>query len=356
MAEDMGERTESPTDKRLSDARQRGQIARSQDLSSAALLLTALLGLAVLGAPLVRGMASFMRTSLDEGILGPVARPDDARLVVIDAIAKLAIIAGPALAVMFVAAYAAHVVQVGWLLSGKPLVPSFSRLNVIKGLGKLFSRRNLVKGVVNIFKVALVAMVATLVIRSDFLGVVSLPRLTLGQGLVFFGGLILKLALWLLAILLMLGLIDYIYQRWQHQHDLRMTKQEVKDERKSSEGDPMVKARRMRIARQIAMQRLRSDVPRADVVVTNPTHYAVALKYDAAAMKAPKVVAKGADYMAMQIRLIAASHGVPIVERPALARALYAAVEVGREIPVEQYEAVAELLAYVYRIEGRAAS
>lgn len=356
MAEDMGERTESPTSKRMGDARERGQIARSQDLSSAALLLCALVGLIVLGGPLVRGMAAFLRSELDGGILEPVSRADDAKVVLMDLILKLAIIAGPAMAVMFVAAYAAHVVQVGWLFSSKPLVPSFSRLNVIKGIGKLFSRRNLVKGVVNILKVALVGMVATLVARADIGGLVSLPRLTVGQSLVFVGALLLKLALWLLAILLILGLIDYIYQRWQHSQDLRMTKQEVKDERKNSEGDPMVKARRMRIARQIAMQRLRSDVPQADVVVTNPTHYAVALKYDSAKMRAPKVVAKGADYMALQIRLIATTHGVPIVEKPALARALYASVDVGREIPVEQYEAVAELLAYVYKLEGRAAS
>ncbi len=356
MAEDMGERSEAPTSKRLGDARQRGQIARSQDLSSAALLLIGLLGMVVLGGPLVRGMASFMRSALESGILERVGHPDEARIVLIDLILKVVVIAGPGLAVMFGAAYAAHVVQVGWLVSLKPLVPSFSKLNVIKGIGKLFSRRNLVKGIVNILKVSLVAMVATLVTRTELAGLVSLPRLTVAQGLIFTGGLLLKLALWLLAILLTLGLVDYLYQRWQHSQDLKMTKQEIKDERKNSEGDPMVKARRMRIARQIAMQRLRTDVPSADVVVTNPTHYAVALKYDSEKMRAPKVVAKGADYMALQIRLIAATHGVPIVERPPLARALYSSVEVGREIPVEQYEAVAELLAYVYRLEGKVAS
>jgi flagellar biosynthetic protein FlhB len=331
-------------------------LARSQDLSSAALLLFALLALAAVGGPLLRGMASYMRLEIEEGTVAGAAEVDDARIALVGAATRSLMIAGPSLLLLFGAAYLAHIFQVGWLVTLKPLQPNLGRLNVIKGIGKLFSRRNLVKGIINIAKVAVVAAVAILVTRSEVGGLVSLPRMSMAQGIVFTGGLIMKLALWLLAVLLLLGVIDYVYQRWQHGQDLRMSKQEVKDERRSTEGDPHVKARRQRIARQIAMQRLRSDVPRADVVVTNPTHYAVALRYDTATMRAPKVVAKGADYLALQIRLIAATHGGPIVERPALARALYANVEVGREVPVEQYEAVAEVLAYVYRLEGRAAS
>lgn len=356
MAEDLGERTEAPTGKRLGDARQRGQIARSQDLSSAALLLGAVLALAAVGGPLVDGMGEYMQRQLEEGLLTRTDEVDEARMAIINAVLRSVVIAGPAMALLVLAAYVAHVFQVGWLVTTKPLQPNLGRLNVIKGIGKLFSKRNVVKGGINVAKVAIVGSVATLVIRSEIAGLVSLPRMSMAQGLVFTGGLIMKLSLWLLAVLLLLGVIDFVYQKWQHQQDLRMSKQEVKDERKSTEGDPQVRARRQKIARQIAMQRLRSDVPTADVVVTNPTHYSVALKYDAEKMRAPRVVAKGADFMALQIRLIAATHGVPIVERPALARALYANVEVGREVPVEQYEAVAEVLAYVYRLEGRAAS
>jgi len=150
--------------------------------------------------------------------------------------------------------------------------------------------------------------------------------------------------------------VDLLYQRWQHTEDLKMTKQQVKDERRSSEGDPEVKSRRFQMAREIIRQRLGAAVPEADVVVTNPTHFAAALKYDSDEMAAPRLVAKGADHLAMQIRLIAVAHGVPIVERPPLARALYRNVEVGQEVPSDLYEAVAEVLAYVYRLEGRAAS
>lgn len=356
MAEDMGERSEAPTHKRLEDARGRGQIPRSADLSSALLLFAAVVILAMVGEAAIRGAAGLMRAELGEGIGESIVDPAGARDIFLETTFRGLSLAAPALLLLFLAAFAAQFTQVGWLLSPKPLAPKWSRLNVVKGVGQLFGRRNLVKGVINVFKVSLVAAVTTLVIRAEIEGVLALPGMTVGGGIVFMTSLGLRLALWLLFTLLFLGAVDYAYQRWQHREDLKMTKHEVKDERRSSEGDPEVKGRRMRIARQIAMQRLRTDVPKADVVVTNPTHYAVALKYDSTTMNAPKVVAKGADYLALQIRLIAASSGVPIIERPTLARALYANVEIGREVPADLYEAVAEVLAYVYRLEGRAAS
>jgi flagellar biosynthetic protein FlhB len=151
--------------------------------------------------------------------------------------------------------------------------------------------------------------------------------------------------------MLIIGVADYMYQRWQYTQDLKMTRHEVTDERKSMEGDPEIKARRFRMARQMALQRVNQAVPKADVIVTNPTHFSVALRYDAETMAAPRVVAKGVDFLAMRIRQIAMTHGVPIVERPPLARALYYGVEVGRDVPAEHYQAVAELLAYVYRLD-----
>jgi flagellar biosynthetic protein FlhB len=165
--------------------------------------------------------------------------------------------------------------------------------------------------------------------------------------------LVYALAIKLAALLIVLAIIDYAFQRWKHEQDLKMSKQEVKEEMKRMEGDPLVKQRRARVARQLAMQRVAAAVPKADVVVTNPTHFAVALQYDTKSMRAPKVVAKGADFMAMRIRQIAAVHGIPIIERKPLARALYAGVEIGQEIPPEHYAAVAEILAYVYRLAGR---
>ncbi|MHC5023403.1 MAG: EscU/YscU/HrcU family type III secretion system export apparatus switch protein, partial [Planctomycetota bacterium] len=166
---------------------------------------------------------------------------------------------------------------------------------------------------------------------------------------------LLTLALRVVAVLLLLGFIDFFYQKWKHTQDLRMTKQQVKDEMKQAEGDPEVKKRRLRMQQQIAMQRINASVPKADVVVTNPEHIAVALQYDANRMNAPRVVAKGADFLALRIRQIAVQHGIPVVERKPLARALYREVPVGREVPPEFYQAVAEILAYVYRLGGRVA-
>ena len=183
-----------------------------------------------------------------------------------------------------------------------------------------------------------------------------MPLLSIINAVEIIADLMLIVALTVLAILILLAILDFLYQKWQTTQDLKMTKHEVKDERKSMEGNPEVRAKRMKMARQMAMQRLGRDVPDADVVVTNPTHVSVALKYDSEMMAAPRVVAKGADFVALRIRQIAATHGVPIVERPPLARALYARCEVGDEIPERDYEAVAEILAYVYRVSGEAVS
>ncbi len=356
MAEDLGDRTEAPTSRRLSEARERGQIARSQDLSASMTLLAGVVSLVYLGGGLMRGMSNVLRHELESGALD--FRLDAASLPALanQTVVRGALMLAPIVLAIALLAYAAHFLQVGWLLSTRPLVPTWSRLNVLKGLGQLASRRNVVKSIVNVIKLAVVAAVPVSIVRADMGRLVALPLLSPTAGFLFTGQLVFKLVMWLLLAMLAIGAADYLYQRWQRTEDLKMTKQEIKDERRSTEGDPDVKARRMRIARQIALQRLRSDVPKADVVVTNPTHFAVALRYDAASMRAPRVVAKGADFLAMQIRHIAASNGVPILERPALARALYHGVEVGREIPQEQYEAVAEALAYVYRLEGRMAS
>jgi flagellar biosynthetic protein FlhB len=205
----------------------------------------------------------------------------------------------------------------------------------------------------NLAKTAAIGLVGILVIRHQMPKILLLATL---EPLAMFKGaceLVFALSLALAAILLFLGVLDYSFQRWQRERDLRMTKQEIKEEMKRMEGDPLMKQRRGRVARQLALQRINQAVPKADVIVTNPTHFAVALQYDRQTKTAPKVVAKGADSMAMRIRHLAAAHGVPMVERKELARALYAAVDVGQEVPPQFYGAVAEILAYVYRVSGR---
>ena len=355
MAEELGERTEQPTGRRRFEARRKGQVAKSTDLSSALDLAGAVVLLVMFGGAGFAALAAMTRRvlggetpgdPLDAASIGPLlgwASFEAAKVVV------------PALVAMFLVAAAAQLVQVGWFVTAEPLRPKLERLSPLAGFKKLFNTRNLVKTAVNTAKLAVVAAVAGLVFRGNIPAILALPRLAMAPGMRAIAGIALELAVWLLVLLLALGAIDWLYQRWQHTKDLRMTRQEVKEERKSHEGDPQTKARMLRMAHDIAMQRIQQEVPRADVIVTNPTHFAVALRYDQDKMHAPRVVAKGADYMAWRIRNVAIACGVPIVERPPLARALYAGVEVGREISPEHYEAVAEVLAYVYKTEGRAA-
>lgn len=355
MAEELGERTEEPTGRRLGEARSRGQVAKSQDLAAAIDMIGAVILISLLGGAAIAGLGAMLRRVLEGEIAGDPLDPASLKPLAFWVAAQGARVALPALAVMFVISAAAHVVQVGWLYTTQPIKPNIAKLNPVGGLKKFVNLRNLVKTGVNTIKLGIVGTIAVLVIRKHLPGIAALPMLGMAAGLYKIALVGLELASWLLAVLLAIGLIDYFYQRWQHRHDLRMTRQEVKDERRSVDGDPEVKSRRLRMARDIALQRIQQAVPKADVVVTNPTHFSVAIKYDPATMRAPRVVAKGADFMAMKIRHVAIASGVTIVERPPLARGLYWGVKVGQEVSPEFYEAVAEVLAYVYRIQGRAA-
>ncbi|MBX3386109.1 MAG: flagellar biosynthesis protein FlhB [Phycisphaeraceae bacterium] len=355
MAEDMGEKSEQPTGKRLADARQNGQIAKSQLLGATIDLIGAVLILAVLGGWFVRSLLELMRRGLD-GRSGAGLTWDSTQPVLLESARHALIIAVPVLVLMFVVAGLAQFLQVGWLFTLRPLKPKFTRLNPVSGVKRLFSKRNVVKTLVNVVKLAAMVAIAQTVVQVNKPAIVGLPMLDPGPALVLVGRIMLEMCLWMLAFMLILALIDYVYQRYQHKQDLKMTKQEVKDEFRSMEGDPKVKGRRLRMARQIALQRIQSAVPSADVVVTNPTHFAVALKYDSDRMAAPTVVAKGVDVLAMRIRQLAMMHGVPIVEKPPLARALYHEAPVGRQISPQFYQAVAEVLAYVFRLSGKKAA
>jgi len=355
MAEDLGERTEEPTAKRRSEARQEGQVAMSQDLGGALML--------IVGTAVVAIGAWWMLT---EGarVIGVVLRSDDVvnpldprglRTMVMYVGTGAARILVPVLIAAWIAAYLSYFGQVGWLFTMKALQPKLSKLNPLAGFKRLFGYSGLVKAGIAVLKVGIVSLVAALTVMQYAERIAVVAYLPVLACLATAGALLLQLAIRILAVLLVLGIIDYAYQRWKHKQDLRMTKQQVKDELKQTEGDPSVKRRRFRMQQQIAMQRINAAVPRADVVVTNPEHIAVAIRYDAERMNAPTVIAKGADYLAMRIRQLALRHGIPVVERKPLARALYKEVAVGQEIPPDFYSAVAEVLAYVYRLSGRRA-
>ena len=353
MADSGQDKTEAPTPHKLSQARQDGNVPKSTDLTASVILLASTLALYVVARQAMGILEHTMRAMLSGAHSDNLARVDDLMAVAAQAIRAALMAGGPVMAVVVVVALAASVGQVGFLLTGKPLTPSLAKLNPIKGLKQLVGIRSSVRLLMSLGKVALLSAVSIMMIMHDVNKMLHIAELS--PALAFAAGawMVFELALVLALILIVMAAADYWYQRWQHTEDLKMTHQDVKQDMKNMNGDPEMKQRRARVARQLALQRAGSAVPQADVVVTNPTHFAVALKYDNDSMGAPKVVAKGADFMALQIRKLAAVHGVPLIERKPLARALHANVEVGQEVPEEHYAAVAEILAYVYRISGK---
>ncbi len=351
----MGEKTEDATPRRLGEARNRGQVAKSQDLGSAVTLLMATVVLALMGGGLLEDLALLMRRILANQLQGGIVTVAELGTAFRDAMLNVGLMVAPFLVIAFLVTYATQYVQVGWLFTTQPLRPKLSKLNPISGAKKLVGMRNLVKSGTNSLKLIAAIGVSWLILAVRMETVASLAAMGPVQGMLVMGQLALELAIALTILLIFIGFIDYIYQKWQHKKDLKMTKHEVKDERRSMEGDPQVKRRRYEVYRDIVSQQINSGTSKADVIVTNPTHFSVGIQYDADEMAAPKVVVKGADLLAWRIRQIARQHNIPIVERPPLARALYHGTHIGSEIHPEHYEAVAEVLAYVYRIDSEAA-
>jgi len=353
MAEDFGDKTEAPTPRRRLEAREQGNIARSADLSSAVMLLGMLLLLKWYGEGVVQAMRGVM-----DRMLSPAAMTDFNAMGAAKgfgtALAQVGVAMAPLFAGAMLIAIGINLAQVGLFFNTKRLQPNFAALNPLRGLGKVFKGgQGFVQLGMNLFKLLLVGWVAYSAVSG------RIGEIAMAQGLEFKqifslgASLVYSIGMRIAIVLLILAILDYVYQRFRTEKELKMTKEEVKEEMRRMEGDPKIKQRRRQIAMQATMQRLKKDVPTADVVVTNPTHYAVALKYDPTGMSAPKVVAKGQDFLALKIREIAAEAGVPILERPPLARSLYKMVDVGQEIPEQFYEAVAEILAYVYELTGR---
>lgn len=251
--------------------------------------------------------------------------------------------------IVVVVALAANISQVGFLITGHPLVPNLGRLNPITGLKRLVSVRSFVRLGAGIVKLIILGIVLVLTIHGEMATLMNLSKMELPTIVGYLSNVCLTLAFRAALLLLIFAILEYGYQRWEYERDIRMSKEEIKEELKRYEGDPKIRARRREVQRKLAVQRMMQRVPKADVVITNPTEIAVAIEYDEAVMDAPRVIAKGRGYVAERIRQIAEEHGIPIVERRELAQALYKMVEVGQTIPPQFYEAVAEILAYVYR-------
>jgi len=342
-----GEKTEQPTPKKIEDSRNEGQVSFSTDVNVSMLMLLGFCTLAVVAPSCWRAMESMMRQAL-----GPALTLElDDRETVVFFSEQLLMNAGwflPILVVMFLSGIALSVAQVGFHVTLKPLEPKLNRISPITGFERMFGLRGLMRFVFNFLKLSLVITLAWYLLAQD-IPHMAVMKVDLTQRVATESWTIFIMVIKLVSVLLIIAFADFLYQRFQHTKDMMMTKQEVKEEIKQSEGDPLVKSKIRQIQRQMAQRRMMQEVPKADVVITNPTHVAVALKYDKDKMSAPIVVAKGYDEVAQRIKEIAKKHGIVQVENITLARALAKEVEIGKTVPVKWYQSVAEILSMVYK-------
>lgn len=350
MAEDSDlERTEPASQRRIEQAREKGQVARSRELTTVAVLLAAGGGLMFMGGGMMERMRALMRNALTldrASVFGPEHMLLHLHQYSLDIL--LAFL--PLLGLMLLATVASSVLVSGWLFTVDALAPDFSRLDPIKGVTRIISWSGVVEMLKAVFKAGLIGGVALWVVWQDVDGVIALVSEPLESGVMHLARMVGFTFITVSASLLLIVAIDVPYQLWNHGRQLKMTKEEVRQEGKETEGDPQVKARIRALQRESARRRMMSEVPKADVIVTNPTHYAVALRYQENKMRAPQVIAKGAALVALRIRELGEENNVPILEAPPLARALYRHAELGQEIPAKLYTAVAEVLAYVYQL------
>jgi flagellar biosynthetic protein FlhB len=347
------DRTEKATPKRRQDARKRGQIARRPELAAAISFLAALVMLRVAGDDIIRRAGQFLVKMITHAPDATSFTPSAVHQLLIDAIYCLAMLALPVIAAALVAGLAGNFAQGGLTLTPAALKPQADRFNPAANLKRVFGGNSAVELLKSLLKLGGIVAVCYGVFERAVAQAPAMVGLPAGQTFIALGRLAYDLGLRAGAVLFIVAALDYAYGWYQHEKSIRMTKQEVKQEFKEQEGDPLVKNQRRRAARALISRRMAAEVARADVVITNPTHYAVALRYDQEKDSAPLVVAKGQDEMAKRIRAIAKENEVAVIENPPLARALYAAVEVGRAIPSEFFRAVAEILAYVFRQRER---
>lgn len=351
MSESGQERTEQATPKRLEEARKRGQVPRSTELSTAAVTIAAAAAIYSLGKVSAGQFADLMRDALeisperalDAQLMWPALRDNAARAIWIVL---------PILGATFIAALVAPIAIGGWNFSTEALIPQFSRLNPASGLGRMFSSRGMVELGKGIAKVAVVSITGYVLLEGMTPQITGLSAEPVNGAIGHAAALAGYSLLVLCCGLAIIAAVDVPFQMWQHARDLRMTREEIKEEFKESEGSPETRGRIREAQRALSRGRQLQEVPKADVVITNPTHFAVALRYDDQKMRAPLVVAKGTDLMALKIREVATENGVAIVEAPPLARALYRSVEIGREVPAALYVAVAQVLTYVYQLRA----
>ncbi len=352
MAEDDAERTEAPSAKRREEARKKGQVVGSREITSAMLLLGGVWGLSKMGPPLVLKTRAFMIHTWSSFSSSTLTEEKAYELLMFSLQQSLMILI-PIMLFLTAISVVSTGTQHKWLWTFQPLAPNWSRLNPMTGFGRLFSLRAIVELVKTLVKFIAVGYVTYLALRKEVPEILVAIQTAPVQMLGTVGGMVFRLTLWTGLAIAILSVGDYLYNWWEHEKGLKMSRKELKDETRQSEGDPMVKSRIRSVQREMARKRMMAEVPKAEVVITNPTALAIALMYKPGTMEAPKVVAKGAGFIAQRIRELAKEHDVPIIENKPLARELFKLVKIGEYIPSKFYRAVAEILAYVLKLRGK---
>lgn len=348
-----GEKTEKATPKKRQDSRKKGQVLKSQDVTTAIVLLFVFLFLFFAAGFMRDRFFVFFSHTFTEFIPIKSLDIDQTMIIYKDMVIQMAYILLPIMVVAVIAAITGNLAQFGLLFTSETLKFDLKKIDPIKGLKRIFSIRALVELLKSLLKISFIGSVTSLLLVMNIEKVLGLAFKTPHDTLVTVGQLVALMGIVASFVLLFISILDYFYQRYDYEKNLRMSKQDIKDEYKNTEGDPIIKSRIKQRQREMAMRRMMQEVPQADVVITNPTHFAIALKYDDEKMDAPIVIAKGADFIAQKIKLIAKEHNIVMVENRPLARALYDDVEIGDRIPDEFFKAVAEILAYVYRIQRK---
>ncbi|MBQ7679208.1 MAG: flagellar biosynthesis protein FlhB [Butyrivibrio sp.] len=358
FADDGGEKTEEPTAKKLTDARNKGQVANSKEVSNTFTLLILFILIRLFYGYMAERFREIFRLVYNEIPANIIMYEGEVPFRTIEsvlnnALLNIILIALPFLLGGVTVALIANIIQIGFKVTWEPLKPKFNKLNPLSGIKRIFSLRSLFELAKSIAKIALIGFVVYNYLAGRTESLFLLYDMPLGQCIMLMGNIIVDMGIRVAAIYAIIAAADVAYTRWKFHNDMKMTKQEVKDEYKNSEGDPQIKGKIRQKMQEASRRRMMQQLPQADVVITNPTHYAVAIKYDPEQADAPQVIAKGADYLALQIREKAKEFGVEIVENKPLARMLYTNCEIGEFVPPELYQAVAEVLAYVYHLQGK---
>jgi flagellar biosynthesis protein FlhB len=346
------EKTEKATQHKRQDARKKGQIARSMEVSPAFTLLFCFAYLLIGGKSMMEGMLNMFRHTYTEYLLWDVSIAST-QLLFSQLVFQSVKLVAPIFAVVVLTSLVANFMQVGFMLNADLIKMKFEKLNPIQGAKQIFSLRAIVELLKALMKITIIGFLAYKIIMDKMPDIIKISEKGIWDATRLIGTVTIQLGITISASLVAISAFDYIYKKYEHEKQIRMSKQDIKDEHKKMEGDPHVKGQRKAIQRQMAQNRMMQDIPKADVIITNPTHFAVAIRYDMKEMAAPQVIAKGQDHLALKIREIAKENKIMIVENKPLARALFASVEIGEMVPEELFNAVGEILAYVYYQEGR---